>query len=103
MKINGLVVRADGTTERVMVDGLEDYQRIVGGYIEHVGLPDGSAMYVNEEGKIHGLPINDRATEISGLFAFDVIYGDVLVLGPGTNGGDDTSVSDALVERIVAL
>jgi len=43
-----------------------DMQKYVGGYLEHVSvLVDGKRahMYVNEEGLIHGLPFNPRATE----------------------------------------
>ncbi|MGN1156869.1 MAG: DUF3846 domain-containing protein, partial [Agathobacter sp.] len=43
---------------------LEEMQKIVGGYIEIVHLNDGRLMIVNEEGLLHGLPVNIEATNI---------------------------------------
>jgi hypothetical protein len=39
-------------------------QKFVGGKIEIVELPSGSAIYLNEEGKLEGLSKNEKATEI---------------------------------------
>ena len=41
---------------------LEELQRLVGGYIERVPMSNGKSMYVNEEGKLNGLPYNEKAT-----------------------------------------
>lgn len=41
-------------------------QEIVGGWIEHVPLPDGRCMWVNEEGLMKGLPYNPQASEMAG-------------------------------------
>lgn len=43
---------------------LRELQRVVGGYIEFLTLPDGSGFCCNEEGKLHNLPINQAATAI---------------------------------------
>lgn len=43
---------------------LEEMQKIVGGYIEVIRLKDGRLMIVNEEGLLHGLPVNIEATNI---------------------------------------
>lgn len=43
--------------------GLKKLQGWVGGYIELVTLKDGSQLFCNEEGKIHGLPANEKATK----------------------------------------
>lgn len=61
---------------------LEELQAIVGGYIEIVGLHDGRLMILNEEGKLHWLPINQEATRLfneGGRVWYDPILGDVLV------------------------
>lgn len=64
-------------------------QAVVGGYIEHVHLPRPLEvvgivfihMVVNEEGKLHGLPINHTATALANLAGLpDFIVGDVLLL-----------------------
>ena len=46
-------------------------------------MPDGSAMYVNEGGKLKDLPYNIKATTIlkmCGLIPYDYIVGDVVIL-----------------------
>lgn len=40
-------------------------QEVVGGYIEPVWLKDGRVMFVNEEGRLKGLPVNEMATMIA--------------------------------------
>ena len=55
---------------------LEELQEIVGGYIEVLTLNDEEIMVINEEGKVDGLPLNLKATDI---YALDFIVGDVLV------------------------
>lgn len=77
---------ADGSSEELALpDGeieLEYCQSLVGGYIEFIYFADGSAMMVNEEGKIHELPLNRFATTIAslkgGLFEGDYISGDAV-------------------------
>lgn len=48
-------------------DDLDALQELVGGYIEFVYFDDGSAMMVNEEGRLRGLPPNEAATGIAVL------------------------------------
>jgi hypothetical protein len=43
---------------------LEWLQSLVGGYIEFVNFPDGSALMVHEEGRLIGLPVNHAATSL---------------------------------------
>lgn len=69
---------------------LEDMQGLVGGYIEHVGIHvtiDGvlyKHLIVNEEGKLDGLPVNAKATEIVNFIGIaDIIVGDVIFMEPG--------------------
>jgi len=37
---------------------LEEMQKFVGRYVERLPLPNGDAMYVNEEGRLLDLPVN---------------------------------------------
>jgi hypothetical protein len=63
--VNGLVIPADAEKPVVEKDfnGLEDYQRVVGGYIEGVFLPQPKqTFFVNEEGKLRHFAVNWRAT-----------------------------------------
>jgi len=41
---------------------LEEMQKFVGGYVERLPLPNGDAMYVNEEGRLLDLPVNKMAS-----------------------------------------
>lgn len=62
---------------------LEELQGLVGGYIERVPMSNGKSMYVNEEGKLNGLPYNEKATQIlrhQGRIPNDHIVGDVIIL-----------------------
>jgi len=60
---------------------LEELQEAVGGYIERVVLPDGRPMYINEEGRCKGLPVNFLATKLAGI----MIVGDVLIIDTALN------------------
>lgn len=50
-------------------------------YIEIVYLRDGRLMVVNEEGKLIGAPVNNKATDIfiESFGVFDIVCGNVLV------------------------
>lgn len=61
---------------------LAELQTFVGGYIEMLILPNRSWLILNEEGKLKGLPRNERATVLGhacGIADDDFIVGDVLV------------------------
>ena len=60
------ILRTDGTIESpTFVSDLASLQAIVGGYIEFFTFADGTALCVNEEGKLEGLPWNAAATAIA--------------------------------------
>lgn len=77
---------------------LDTYQRLVEGHIEAVRLTGPPAsMYLNEEGKLIGLPLNIRATQLAWahntlLRGRDLIVGPALLTGPPTGSGYDTTV-----------
>ena len=60
---------------------LQELQKIVGGYIEKVwGNKDNTAIaYCNEEGKIHKLPPNEKATQAIRM-EHDTLVGNVVFL-----------------------
>lgn len=98
----GLRIPADTATpiEVVEVDVLADYQAVVGGDLELVESDRGGlALYLNETGRLDGLPTNERATRLVRRL-LEPIVGDVLVLGPTDEDGDDTSLTDE-AERAV--
>lgn len=56
---------------------LQTIQETVEGYFTIIPLPNNKFMYVNEEGKLKNLDVNDSATKIVGY----TIYGKVLIVG----------------------
>lgn len=76
------IIKSTGETVEVQPKNneyfsLEEMQEIVGGYIEFVYLPDDKIMVVNEEGKIHNLPMNDVASVY--VAPYDYIAGNALI------------------------
>lgn len=82
-----IILRTDGTQEVCQPKNGTDFQldevkAVVNGWVEMVGLADGRIMLLNEEGKLHDLPVNAAATELfnqGGRMWYDWIVGDVLV------------------------
>lgn len=74
------ILRADGSGEPLIQDTpptLNQYQEAVGGFIEPLRTPDNLMMFVNEEARIHGLPVNVQATAI--VDRGFPIFGDVII------------------------
>lgn len=86
----GLIVRTDGTAAYVelppMSEQFEFLRRTVGGWIECVFVTGGVHLYCNEEGKLDGLPYNEKATFLAGRQGIDPLVGDVIFLGDGPEG-----------------
>ena len=81
-------------------------QTAVGGLIEIATLESGYTMFMNEEGKIHGLPINERATEIwvANFPNFpDVILGDIVLAGETDDEGEQLGLEPEYAQRLVEL
>ena len=88
MNKEATIIYPDGREEKISpANGndfsLEEVQKIVGGYIEVVGLSDGNILVLNEEGKLCGLDENPKATVIAhehkAMFSHDYIVGNVLI------------------------
>jgi hypothetical protein len=95
-----IVVPVDGESE--MLDGdlrLEDYQRLVGGWIEHVYLPGGVIAVVNEEGVPRGLHVNSRAMTVASalLGRAQPLCGPVVFVG-NSDDGEEADIPDDFVE-----
>lgn len=80
----------------------------VGGWIEMVRLErelEGMIIWVNEEGKIDGLPYNDQATLVWELSygQTDIIVGNAVITGDTDEEGETTSLTDEQVAKVVAL
>lgn len=101
----GIVIPADEDEPiyKQEFKSLSDYQQAVGGLIEAIDLDSPPAtIYVNEEGKLQGLPLNRRATMISWMHnssfrGKDVIKGDAVLVGPPDDEGKTLAVPQAYV------
>lgn len=104
--MKGLLITTTGTVAVVEVtDTLEGIRGAIGcEWIEVFGPPDGSwTGYCDEEGKITAKEINFKATYLAVTLGWprgDILVGDVLLLGPPDNEGNDTAVPDWLLEQI---
>lgn len=100
--MKALVIPADNTqpTRYENLEGLEDFQRVVGGYIQTVPMEGNVAPYFNEEGKLTGLPKNDRATKIlsGSIMSDDYIAGDCLFVGFDIDTGEELDYPDGALE-----
>lgn len=106
--VEGIIIPADNSAplRTVTLDSLEDYQRVVGGWIEAVDTPDlGVTMYVDEEGLIRDLPFNRRATFLWRFHlpqAHDArLVGDVAVVGLTDDEGENTELPSELRQRLI--
>lgn len=90
-------------------DELADLQRHVGGSIEAAPLSvDTATLWINVDGKGLGLPVNSRAdalwSELRGggtrpRLRGDVLVGDAVLHGGGTEDGESTDVDEAWLIR----
>lgn len=101
-------VEGEPITERE-VDTLEDYQAVVGGWIEPVDIPAlGVTVYVRDEGLILNLPFNPRATFLWWYFVPEarqraILVGPALITGLPDRSGDSTDVPSEVVEMLAHL
>lgn len=109
--MKALVVKTDGTVD--VVDQEWNYNQInsaLGGWIEAITFahyPDHFG-YINEEGKILGLDINELVTDYwyeSGtkILLGDYIAGDAVIFGEIDDDGNNTSVPDYVVDKFLKL
>jgi hypothetical protein len=80
----------------------------VGGWIEMVRLErelEGVILWVNEEGKIDGLPYNDLATLVWEMSygQTDIIVGNAVLTGDTDDEGETLSLTDEQVAKVIAL
>lgn len=111
MEISLIVIPAlqteAGSIRRVDPIDLTTYQNLVGGHLEAVRLDDPPAsMYINDEGKLLGLPVNIRATQLAwahneGLRGHDLLAGPAFVTGPVDREGLDTAVPQAYLDQLL--
>ena len=102
------IVKVDGSREIVEFEKGKSYDvlsKAVGGYIELVRLADNLDMWVNEEGKLMGLPVNEYGTVFwTNLYgATDVICGDIIFTGGSDEEGETLGLNDDEIAALEAL
>lgn len=106
--VRGLVIPADPDEpiREIQVDTLEDYQAVVGGWIEPVDIPAlGVTVYVNEEGLLRSLPFNNRAAFLWWFHVPEVrhramLVGSALVVGAPNRSGESTDIPAAAASTL---
>ncbi len=99
----GYLIPAHGQARMVCCHTLEDHQDAVGGYIEPVYSLDRTdekdadvQCYANEEGLLHELPTNPRATMLLGF----PIVGDALFIDDSQVHRDDETPRAQLLDEL---
>lgn len=95
------VVKKAGETHGQIVEinnRLEEFQSIVGGYIETWPLTEDILIILNEEGKLEGLKPNILVSNGGQL---ELIVGDIAIVG--INGEDFTSLNDKQINQLYEL
>lgn len=101
-----LVIRTDNTMEFIDSNGYQDIMNAVGGLIQAVYFGDNSYFcYVNEEGKLIGLPENKIATSLwydSGqrIQIGDFLAGNAIFFGGIDFEGNDVDIEDDFINLI---
>ena len=78
---------------------LKEFQTLVEGSIQFIGLKEYGAMYINEEGKLKKMKPNPLASILSG---YDIV-GPAIICGPPDDEGDDTSYTEDQLKMVLEL
>lgn len=108
--LTAIVIPADpaepARLEQLDKRDVDAFQALVGGHLQVLNLERPAAtMYLNDEGKLDGLPFNPRATALlwthnSAFRREDIIAGDAFILGVPDRHGDDTTAPTELVDLL---
>lgn len=103
---SAIIIKTTGETEIVDIanDELATLQKAVGGYIEAVALNDNLTMWLNEEGKVEGLPHNPLAQHFFDLrfgTGVDYIVGNAVFTGGADENGETMGLENDTISRLV--
>jgi hypothetical protein len=106
-----VVIKSNGEVSAEQVENSNEYDFLsnaVAGWIQAVDLAEdleGLTLWVNEEGKLNGLPYNQKATYLwEKSYGFtDVIVGDVVITGGTDFQGETKSLTDEQVLSLIGL
>lgn len=96
------------TQDNIAVEFLtfEQFPTRVGGNVEFIRFTDDASAYINQEGKVMPLPVNQTATALCaqyhvGLHTGDYIACNMIICGAPDANAIDTDVPDRLITEIV--
>ena len=102
-----IVVKVDGTVMATKLESLKELQGAVGGWIELIRCGSLGSGFINEEGKLKGLPINLLATLIwhktSPTMKGDFLVGDVVFCGNEDQHGNTKDIKKEFESFIKAM
>lgn len=107
--VTGVIIPADiDSALRVQeFHDLRDYQTAVGGLIEAIDLDNPPmSLFANDEAKLIGLPINQRASalwwlHVPAVYGIDFLSGDVVLIGRPDEEGETQSAPDEFVRLLL--
>lgn len=100
-----ITLTAEGKAQEVELakEGrLDQLQGVVGGWVQAVDFTERLTIWVNEEGKLVGLPINPMATFLWEKYygKTDVICGDVILTGGVDDEGETLGLDEETAKEL---
>jgi hypothetical protein len=104
--MKGLVITAEGELKELDRISLEALQSAVGGWVQAIDLEENLTMWLNEEGKLIGLPHNTTAQKLwdkAFWVGSDFVVGDVVLTGGTDEEGQTLALPLDTAQRIREL
>jgi hypothetical protein len=101
--MKALVLTATGEVKELDQISLQDLQSAVGGWVQAIDLADDLTMWLNEEGKLTGLPHNTTAQKLwdkTFWVGSDFVVGDVVLTGGTDEEGVTLPLGDDTAQRV---
>ncbi len=101
--MKALVLTATGEVKELDGITLQDLQSAVGGWVQAIDLADDLTMWLNEEGKLTGLPHNTTAQKLwdkTFWVGSDFVVGDVVLTGGTGEEGETLPLGDDTAQRV---
>ncbi len=101
--MKALVLTATGEVKELDGITLQDLQSAVGGWVQAIDLADDLTMWLNEEGKLTGLPHNTTAQKLwdkTFWVGSDFVVGDVVLTGGTDEEGATLPLGDDTAQRV---
>jgi hypothetical protein len=101
--MKALVLTATGEVKELDGITLQDLQSAVGGWVQAIDLAEDLTMWLNEEGKLVGLPHNTTAQKLwdkTFWVGSDFVVGDVVLTGGTGEEGVTLPLGDDTAQRV---